>query len=236
MKVLFAGPSLYGADADLTGIELRPPARQGDLYLAVREGATAIGLVDGVFGSVASVWHKEILFALSEGVAVLGAASLGALRAAECKSYGMRAIGVIATEYVAGTRRDDGDVCLVHAPAELDFMPLSEPLVDVEATLAAMVAAGAATNAEAAMLLAAAQRLYFGDRDVDRLCAEADHPMLAARYRRHRVGAKSLDALALVEELRLCPDGRGPRPDWQFVASDPWRYYLGLLAGEEKRP
>lgn len=232
MRVLFAGPSLFGADADLTGLTLQPPARQGDLHAAVRSGATAIGLVDGVFGFVASVWHKEILFALSEGVAVLGAASLGALRAAECHSFGMRPVGTIAAEYIAGTRRDDGDVCLVHGPAELGFMPLSEPLADVEATLLAMIAAGVATEAERAALLAAARRLYFGDRDIDQLCGEAGCAHLAASYRRHRVAAKTRDALALVEELRQCADQRGPRPDWDFVASDPWRYYLGRLALE----
>jgi hypothetical protein len=165
---------------------------------------------------------------------VLGAASLGALRAAECQPFGMRPVGAIAAEYLAGTRRDDGDVCLVHGPAELDFMPLSEPLVDVEATLAAMLAAGVATDAEAAALLGAAQRLYFGDREIDRLCDEAGHPGLAKAYRQHRVGAKSRDALELVEQLQQCSEQRGPRPDWQFVASDPWRYYLGQLAREEK--
>lgn len=234
MKVLFAGPSLFGTNCELSGIALRPPARQGDVHRAVEDGATAIGLVDGVFGFVASVWHKEILFALSEGVAVLGAASLGALRAAECQPFGMRPIGTIAAEYLAGTRRDDGDVCLVHAPAELDFMPLSEPLVDVEATLAAMVDAGAATETEGAVLLAAARRLYFGDRDIERLCGEAGLPALAASYRRHRVAAKTRDAQALVAALRCCPDHRGPRPDWDFVASDPWRYYLDGLDPEER--
>lgn len=227
MRVLFAGPSLFGADCALGEIEVRPPARQGDVDRAVSDGAAAIGLVDGVFGSVPSVWHKEILFALSQGVAVLGAASLGALRAAECHSFGMRAVGTIAADYIAGRRRDDGDVCLIHATAELGFLPLSEPLVDVEATLSAMVASDTATGVEAAALLAAARNLYFSDRDLERLCSEARLPAFAERYRRHRVSAKTRDALELVAELRQCPDWRGPRPDWNFVASDPWRSYLG---------
>jgi hypothetical protein len=111
-------------------------------------------------------------------------------------------------------------------------MPLSEPLVDVEATLEAMVAAGTATGVEATALLAAARKLYFGDRDLERLCAEAGLPAFAARYRRHRVGAKTCDALELVAELRQCSDQRGPRPDWDFVASDPWRNYLSRLERE----
>ena len=42
-------------------------------------GYRRIGIIDGHFGNVPSVWHKEILFALSKGVEVSGAASMGAL-------------------------------------------------------------------------------------------------------------------------------------------------------------
>ena len=52
----------------------------------------------------------------------------------------MEPVGPIALSYSTGARIEDGDVCLAHAPAEMDFMPLSEPLVDAEATIAAMAA------------------------------------------------------------------------------------------------
>ena len=94
MKVLFVGPSLPDA-AVLCGrtIHVRPPAAHGDVLAAVRAGATAIGIVDGNFEHVAPVWHKEILHALDKGIAVFGAASMGALRAAECHTFGMVGIG-----------------------------------------------------------------------------------------------------------------------------------------------
>jgi len=229
VKVLFVGPSLCGQPYDRSGLEVRPPARQGDLYRAVLDGADAIGLVDGVFGFVPSVWHKEILHALQQGIAVLGAASIGALRAGECAAFGMQAIGPIAESYVTGARSADADVCLAHAPAELDFMPLSEPLVDVEATVAAMEV----TPSEAIALRLAAQSLYFADRTVEAMVAEAGLPAsFADRYRAARVRAKAADALLLVERLRALPPGRGPTPDWSFVPSGPWRSYLAELAGE----
>jgi len=230
VKVLFAGPSLWGASYDPYGLVVRPPARQGDLHRAVLEGADAIGLVDGVFGFVPSVWHKEILFALKQGVRVLGAASLGALRAAECAPFGMEAIGPIARSYRDGHRIEDADVCLAHAPGELDFMPLSEPLVDVEATVVAMAGRGLATQSEARDLLAAAQSIYFADRTVDEIVSTAGLPHLRAAYREARIGAKTADALLLIEHLRALPAGRGPAPDWQFVESDAWRYYLRNMA------
>lgn len=232
MKVLFAGPSLHGQDADLTGLDLRPPARQGDIHRAVLAGADAIGLIDGVFGFVPSVWHKEILFALSQGVRVLGGASLGALRAAECASFGMEPVGEIANAYLSGARHEDADVCLAHAPAELDFMPLSEPLVDVEASVAALLEFGHVTDAEAWRWLEAAHDLYFADRTVEAMLERAGlAAALAETYRRHRVGVKARDALALVERLRALPAGRGAPPEgWSFRASDPWRNYLATLA------
>ena len=54
MKVLFAGPSIYGLDLDLAGVDLRHPAKQGDVIAAVRDGAAAIGLIDGYFGGM--IW------------------------------------------------------------------------------------------------------------------------------------------------------------------------------------
>ncbi len=227
MKVLFAGPSLSGQDYDRSGLEVRPPARKGDLYRAVLDGADAIGLIDGVFGFVPSVWHKEILFALKQGIPVLGAASIGALRAAECAPYGMVPVGPIAQSYASGARSEDADVCLAHAPAELDFMPLSEPLVDAEATIAAMDV----TPTEALALRLAANAIYFADRTVDAIVAAAGlDPSFADRYRAARVRAKTADALLLVEQLRALRAGRQPVPDWVFVESEPWRLYLGELA------
>ncbi|WP_417308373.1 TfuA-like protein [Devosia sp.] len=231
MKTLFAGPSLYGQTLDPAGLDLRPPARQGDLYRAVMDGATGIGLVDGVFGFIPSVWHKEILFALSQGVTVLGAASIGALRVAECHAFGMIPVGEIAADYVTGRRDDDADVCLAHGPAELGYVPLSEPLVDIEATLRAMAAAGHISPAEALNLAAAARRLYFTDRELGAVLEhagwpETDRNRVLEGYESCRVRLKQRDTLELVARLRALPDRRGPRPGWQFVASEPWRNFL----------
>ena len=80
-----------------------PPARQGDIYRAVRHYAPrAIGLIDGAFAEVRAVWHREILWALSQGVHVFGAASMGALRAVELAPFGMRGVGAVYQAYQTG--------------------------------------------------------------------------------------------------------------------------------------
>lgn len=135
--VLFAGPSLAGLTPPAS-IELRPPAVCGDLARLLRDPPAAIGLVDGSFGIAPTVWHKEILDLLSVGVRVLGAASIGALRAAELEAFGMEGVGAIFAAYRAGKIDRDDAVMLLQAPQELGFAPLTVALVDAERALAAI--------------------------------------------------------------------------------------------------
>jgi hypothetical protein len=66
--VVFLGPTLPQRDAEaMLPATYRPPVRQGDVYRVVRDEAPrAIGIIDGGFLDVASVWHREILWALSQ--------------------------------------------------------------------------------------------------------------------------------------------------------------------------
>lgn len=138
--IVFAGPSIYSLNsADIpTSIDLAPPAASGDLMRAVVAGRKVVGLIDGTFEQGPAVWHKEIIFALSEGCQVFGAASIGALRAAECHPFGMVGLGRVFEDYRSGCRSADADVAVVHGPAALGFPPLSLSLVDLEAALEAL--------------------------------------------------------------------------------------------------
>ena len=160
-RLIFVGPSLAGSRLPLPdGIELRPPARRGDLLRAVSERPTAIGLIDGLFETVPSVWHKEILQAMAEGVPVYGAASLGALRAAELAGLGMIGIGAIHAAYREGRIERDDAVMVSHAPAELGHRPLTLALVDAEAAIDRATMAAE----DRAVLLRLARRCNFRDR------------------------------------------------------------------------
>ena len=87
------------------GVTCAPPAAQGDVYRAALSRPVAIGLVDGYFERVPAVWHKEILWALSQGIHVFGSASMGALRAAELAPFGMVGVGAIFEAYRDGIAR-----------------------------------------------------------------------------------------------------------------------------------
>jgi len=197
--IVFAGPSIYGLDVD-AGLELRPPAGCGDILRAVADGAPAIGLIDGLFETQASVWHKEILYALWIGVPVLGAASMGALRAAECAAFGMVPIGGIVAEYLSGARTADSDVGVAHAPAELGYAPLSVALVDAEATLAALATEGRLTAGESAKLLTRAGAMHFKLRTWEAILDGWPQELIETAAA--KPSRKQGDAIALLTRMR----------------------------------
>jgi len=235
MKVLFAGPSLWNVDTAQAALQRRGPARQGDILLAVRDGARSIGLVDGLFGDVPSVWHKEILFALERGVAVLGAASMGALRAAECEAFGMIGVGEIYRRYADGRLCSDDAVAQVHAPIELNCQPMSEALVNIEATLDALAAASRIAPDERARLWTAAESLFFADRTFEHIVERADIgkalPLIDLLYE-HRIDLKRIDALALVD--RMTQAHETPAVTWRMETTSIWRQVTEGIVSRER--
>jgi hypothetical protein len=121
--VYFVGPSLYGVNIpSLPGEMWKSPAAQGDILEAVLQQKPAqIVLIDGVFHQSQSVWHKEIGYALMRGVVVIGAASMGAIRAAEMHRYGMIGVGKIFEMYRDG---EEDDALVAMAFDEKTFRPL----------------------------------------------------------------------------------------------------------------
>jgi len=171
--VVFAGPSLDRDDAVSSSLQVLPPAAEGDIYRAARAGPRAIALIDGYFESQPAVWHKEILWAMSQGIHVFGASSMGALRAAELWSFGMVGVGVIFRAYRRGVLVDDAEVAVVHGPAEIGFPSLNEALVNVRATLSRAGACGILSGAMRRLVLRSAATIFYKDRTWDRILSEA---------------------------------------------------------------
>ena len=216
--VVFLGPTLPRDVAAelLPNAVFLPPAGQADVLSAVTtHQPDAIGIIDGVFGQSLSVWHKEILFALHQGVRVVGGASMGALRAAELDSFGMEGVGEIYRRFRCGDLTDDDEVALLHADADLAFRPLSEPMVNVRATLQRACLERVISDGDHHTVLDAAKRLHFPDRTLAQIMEGADlRPEVADRltsyFRCHYVDLKASDARLLLEALRAEPAERPP--------------------------
>ncbi|MDO1583506.1 TfuA-like protein [Rhizobium oryzicola] len=232
MKIIFVGPTLPDAIARCDrNIVVRRPAVQGDLLQAVREGASVIGLVDGNFEYTAPVWHKEILFGLSEGVRIFGSSSMGALRAAECHTFGMVGVGEVYRRFARGDLIDDSDIALLHAPAEIGYAPLSIPLVNILVTSERMLAAGIISKTELDRIGRIATQVFYKDRTWERLAKEMraqgsdDDDILIEKVRASYIDVKREDALALLELVSSSPDKRSDmRVSWTFNSTSMWRH------------
>jgi len=132
---VFLGPTL-SIDTANTILPARylPPIKCGDILRLMRLRPKIIIIIDGAFEQTASVWHKEILYALQQDIRVIGASSMGALRAAELSDFGMIGIGKIFQEYQSGCRTDDADVAVMMSPMP-PYAAINDPLVNIEASL-----------------------------------------------------------------------------------------------------
>jgi hypothetical protein len=209
--VVFLGPSLSRGEAESIYPEALylPPARQSDVLSALSTyEPSVIGLIDGVFGQSLSVWHKEVLLALERGVHVVGAASIGALRAAELDSFGMIGVGEIYHQFASGELEDDDEVAVLHAGAEYAFRPLSEPMVNVRATLRQAAEEARLNELSYERLVAVAKGIYFADRTwitiFDAAAGEVNPGELAAARmcaKERYVDVKAADARLLLRRL-----------------------------------
>lgn len=171
--VVFLGPSLSRAEAEeILKADYRPPAKRGDVFRATKDGARIVGLIDGVFFQDSAVAHKEVLAVLEMGVVVVGASSMGALRAAELHSFGMEGVGEIFQLYRDGVVISDDEVALIFDP--VSYAPLSEPLVNIRDNVRAAQELGYIDQDAGEKILAVATTLYFPKRTYDRILEGAE--------------------------------------------------------------
>jgi len=231
--VVFAGPSISAAEIEAElDAHCLPPAAQGDVYRAALQGPLAIALIDGVFEQVPAVWHKEILWAMAQGIHVYGASSMGALRAAELAPFGMEGVGSIFEAYRDGRLVDDDEVALAHGPAETAYAAFSEPLVNIRRTLQAAAAERIIATTTLRELLQIGKQLYYPERSYARLLEHgASRSLPVAELRaladwlpgRH-VDQKHDDALSLLRVLRerLAAGIEAKRVDFSFEWTSFW--------------
>ena len=113
---LFVGPSSPHDLAKADNITVFHPIKSGDIYKIMTHGFTKIGIIDGVFHGVPSIWHREILCAITYGIEVYGSSSMGALRAAEMSTLGVIGVGQVYEWYCSGHIIGDDEVALSHLP------------------------------------------------------------------------------------------------------------------------
>ena len=229
---VFVGPTLrpqdLPADDDIVAL---PPVAQGDVYRIAQRRPQAIGIIDGYFEGVLAVWHKEILWAMAEGIHVFGSASMGALRAAELHAFGMVGVGRIFEAYRDGELEDDDEVAVIHGPSETGYLALSEALVNIRRTLSEAELAAVISPSSRDALVRLAKELFYHDRTFERLLEAVDESFpageidaLRAWLPQGRVDQKREDALAMLAAMRALL-ASGPEPmqvDYTLEWTEVW--------------
>ena len=206
--VVFAGPSLPPkVRSDDAMFVWRPPAAAGDAFALDGLRPRAVVLIDGLFDERPSIRHKELLTLMAQGVTVIGGASMGALRAAELSAFGMIGVGAVYEAYARGYLVADDEVAVLHGPEELDWSPLTEPLVNVRATILHAVRDMVVDMPTARLALRTATHLFYKARTWPTILKGmrmAGGPTKSLRnwLPTGRVDLKHQDALACLEMAR----------------------------------
>jgi len=212
---LYAGPTCAGIPpaADLV---VQPPAACGDMLRRRHDTPCTLVLIDGFFDQVRSPWHKELLLLRALGFRLIGAASMGALRAVELDGLGMLGVGAVYNAFRAGRLTADDEVAVSHAPAELGYRPITMALVDIRARLIEEVRSRRMSGSLARAVLADARATPFRERDAGRLTQIAAHHGIALDLLDPALpGLKARDALTAIDvarTLRHTPPDSAPTP------------------------
>ncbi len=209
--IVFTGPTLQpDAAREILEAEYRPPVSEGDVLRAVQERPRAIGIIDGYFENVPSVWHKEILHAMSKGIWVYGSASMGALRAAELSAFGMIGVGATFEAFREMILEDDDEVAVIHGPKELGYPALSDAMVNIRRTLSDAFGEGVIGSETRARLESIAKELPYRRRSFQAVVSIAadldldpgDLARLEAWLPSGRVDQKREDAIMMLYAMR----------------------------------
>lgn len=158
---VYCGPSLPAQDRiALPGVTYLDPVARGHIDRDI-ERFDALLMIDGVFHHDLAPSPKEVYGALPV-VRMFGAASMGALRAAECWPYGMTPLGIIARWYVREVLDGDDEVAVLTHPQT--GSPLTVPSVNVRYVAWLARRRGILNAVQAARFVASARRIFYMDR------------------------------------------------------------------------
>jgi hypothetical protein len=180
-----------------------PPARQGDVISNLMEYEPShVLLLEGLFHSSLSVWHKELAWSmLIPGVkGVYGAASMGALRAADLADYGMIGSGKIFNWFYEGVTFDESEVSAVYVEGPNEtFKSYTVPLCNVRGALLKGLEEKLLSAEEAEKIFTDARAIHWTER-TERALGLLGFPVLIEILKGHN--QKAIDALELLYTFR----------------------------------
>ncbi|MFD0917301.1 TfuA-like protein [Pseudahrensia aquimaris] len=217
--VVFVGPSCSSRQVkdELPGALIAPPVRRGDLYRYRLLNFSVFVVLDGVFTSSLAVSPREVVDVIADGATVIGASSMGALRAVDCGPAGAIGYGRIFRLFRRRAISSEDEVALSFFP-EPPYQPLSVPLVNVRFALRRAQRTASLAQTEAQALLDAALQLPYQLRDWATIAKSAQVALSHDQYSAlQSCDVKQEDALLccrmVASHLSLGTIALKPRPD-----------------------
>ena len=166
---VFGEPSLELLTAEMHArIDTRPPIRKGDLEALCNESHPGTVLIlDGLFASELALNPTEIRQTMDAGWQVYGAASMGAIRAAELWPLGMIGLGDVYNLFRTGCLSSDADVAVLYVGPSFREVTLS--MVHIRFLINHIRHRHGLRMPQARRMKLAAQRLYWTERSLARL-------------------------------------------------------------------
>ena len=212
--IIFLGPTLSrGKASKILDADYRDPAKKGDfLRLShTSDEKRYVGFIDGVFlhdypPSPIEVYH----LATRKNIELIGAASLGALRAVELEKFGMKGIGTIFQLFKNGIINADDEVAVTFV-RENNILQ-SEAMIDIRFNFFLAYKYGIISKLTKKRCVKIAKNIYFPFRnyeDIIRLAQEqfpSIHDELE-KFRnyipKNRDSLKARDAIKLLKYLKI---------------------------------
>ena len=167
--IVYLGPTLNRDEASkILEADYRDPAKKGDfLRLShTSDEKKYVGFIDGVFlhdypPSPIEVYH----LATRKNIELIGASSLGALRAVELEKFGMKGIGKIFQLFKNGILDADDEVAVTFVRDKNILQ--SEALIDIRFNLFLAYKKGIITKQTKKRFVRIAKNIYFPFRNYD---------------------------------------------------------------------
>jgi TfuA protein len=211
--VIFLGPSLSHQKAkNILEADYRPPAKKGDLLrLAdLTKDIAMVGLVDGFFLQDYPPTPIEVYqLATKKNMLLVGAASLGALRAVELEKFGMIGIGKIFELYKTGKIDGDDEVAVTFEEGQHTLQ--SEAMIDIRFNLFIARRKGIIDESTKRQITKVAKNVYFPFRNYTDIldlskrhfpCSDSHIESFRAYITSNRESLKERDTIKLLKYMR----------------------------------
>ena len=211
--IVYLGPTLRKEEAlKILDADYRDPAKKGDFLMLSQDSDEKkyVGFIDGVFlhdypPPPIEVYH----LATRKNIELLGASSLGALRAVELEKFGMKGIGKIFQLYKNGIIDADDEVAVTFVRGSNILQ--SEAMIDIRFNLFLAYKKGIITNDTKKRFVKIAKGIYFPFRNYEDIInlTQQQYPSIhdeLENFRPHilqnRDSLKARDAVKLLKYLK----------------------------------